>query len=456
MFRCSSQLIFTPSDHPYAPCFVAAQGSTSVGPLLQERFKDTIIVGCNSEGGVIATGVEHQQETFALAALALKSAGLSAYPFCGDLSELPPLRRGGKWSSMEDRAALAFSSLPSPGGDPQGWVYMLDMMLKSRSGRPPTVVGGMPVGGHAFVDGDLQVSGAFGVLLEGLECSPVVCQGAEPFGPFLEITAVRADHIISEINGQNPRQLLMPLMHGPQVPGHGHSMAGVFVDPKPDEPHGSWTDAHLAAAALGGRPNCLVRPMHSFTPEGHLVLSPLTEMTPYTPGIQLQLQCFSPEHALADLRSRAETDMALHGRPPDAAVIISCGARGRELYGQEGVESAIFREVWGCDVPTVGFFAGGEFGPVGLRTAFSGDNFVFDVGNWETADLASERQIPVELNPSALRTCLMKELLAWIHHLLLDDPRQAALTGEIWTQRPKSVAKEAARENPCLESEQYR
>ncbi|CAK9035688.1 unnamed protein product [Durusdinium trenchii] len=385
--------------------------STSVGPLLQERFKDTIIVGCNSEGGVIATGVEHQQETFALAALALKSAGLSAYPFCGDLSELPPLRRGGKWSSMEDRAALAFSSLPSPGGDPQGWVYMLDMMLKSRSGRPPTVVGGMPVGGHAFVDGDLQVSGAFGVLLEGLECSPVVCQGAEPFGPFLEITAVRADHIISEINGQNPRQLLMPLMHGPQVPGHGHSMAGVFVDPKPDEPHGSWTDAHLAAAALGGRPNCLVRPMHSFTPEGHLVLSPLTEMTPYTPGIQLQLQCFSPEHALADLRSRAETDMALHGRPPDAAVIISCGARGRELYGQEGVESAIFREVWGCDVPTVGFFAGGEFGPVGLRTAFSGDNFVFDVGNWETADLA----------------------------------RQAALTGEIWTQRPKSVAKEAAR-----------
>lgn len=24
--------------------------------------------------------------------------------------------------------------------------------------------------------------------------------------------------------------------------------------------------------------------------------SPLTEMTPYAPGMQLQLQCFSPEH----------------------------------------------------------------------------------------------------------------------------------------------------------------
>ena len=34
--------------------------------------------------------------------------------------------------------------------------------------------------------------------------------------------------IISEINGQNPRQLLLPLLHGPQVPGNGHSMAGVL------------------------------------------------------------------------------------------------------------------------------------------------------------------------------------------------------------------------------------
>eukprot|EP00434_Breviolum_minutum_P033341 symbB.v1.2.029501.t1/scaffold3238.1/size60479/2 len=345
-----------------------------MGPIFQEGFGDAVVLGCNSEGGVIAEGREHQTETFVLGALAL-GGGFSAYPFCGDLAQLPPLKRGGKWAALDvaQKASLSFSTLPAPIGDPQSWVCMLDMMLKSRSGQPPVVVGGMPVGGHAFVDGDLEVSGAFGVVLDGLKTSPVVCQGSQPFGPFLEITAVRSDHIISEINGQNPRQLLLPLLHGPQVPGNGHSMAGVFVDPKPDGPHGSWTDVHLAAAALDGRPNCLVRPMHAFTQEGHLILSPLTEMTPYTPGMQLQLQCFSPEHALKDLRSRAETDMALNdGRPPDAAVIVSCGARGLELYGSEGVESAIFREVWGCDVPTVGFFAGGEFGPVGLRTYVHG------------------------------------------------------------------------------------
>ena len=46
--------------------------------------------------------------------------------------------------------------------------------------------------------------------------------------------------VISEINWQNPRELLMPMPHGPHVPGDGQSMAGlpggwvcVFVWEKP-------------------------------------------------------------------------------------------------------------------------------------------------------------------------------------------------------------------------------
>jgi len=113
--------------------------------------------------------------------------------------------------------------------------------------------------------------------------------------------------------------------------------------------------------------------MHAFSEEGYLVLSPLTETLPYAAGMQFQLHCFSPEHALVELRSRAETDMALHnGEPPDAAVIISCGARGVQLYGEEGVESRVLRETWGRDVPTVGIFAGAEIGPVGLKTYLHG------------------------------------------------------------------------------------
>merc|ERR1719401_722441 len=85
--------------------------------------------------------------------------------------------------------------------------------------------------------------------------------------------------------------------------------------------------------------------------------------------MKLQLHCYNSTLALEELRARAEHDMAMHGgRPPDAAVVVSCGARGLSLHGKENVESSVLREVWGRDVPTAGIFAGGEIGPVGLKT----------------------------------------------------------------------------------------
>merc|ERR1712039_657984 len=84
--------------------------------------------------------------------------------------------------------------------------------------------------------------------------------------------------------------------------------------------------------------------------------------------MQLQMHCMSAEHALSELRARAEHDMDLHRRPPDAALLVMCGARGVAMHGTEGVESKALKEVWGQDVPTIGFFAGGEIGPVGLKT----------------------------------------------------------------------------------------
>jgi len=79
------------------------------------------------------------------------------------------------------------------------------------------------------------------------------------------------------------------------------------------------------------------------------------------------------ELALEDLRMRAGFDVMAHnGSPPDAAVVISCGARGLQLYGSEGVESKALRQAWGRHVPTAGFFAGGEIGPVGSKTYMHG------------------------------------------------------------------------------------
>lgn len=366
-----------------------------IGPLLRERLggPETIVVGSGSEGGIIGDGQEVQEETFALSALALRLPGTDIYPFhAAELDALPILGRGASWKSLAAAAGpsspplcvSAFCSLPPPGnGDPQAWVTLFDKELSSSSqrvggdggGALPVVVGGLTVGNHAYVDGETYAGGAFGAVLaprpdSGVRLDAVVCQGAVPFGPWLEVTGALGDHVVTELDGKNPRELLEPMLHGPDVPGEGHSMAGLFVDPLP--PDSLEATMALAGAALGGRPSTLVRPMHTFTPDGFLVLSPLSEGQPYSAGMRMQLHCFSKQHALENLRTRAEHDMALHGSPPDAAVIVSCGARGSQLYGKEGVESGVLRDVWGKDVPTVGFFAGGEIGPVGLRTYVHG------------------------------------------------------------------------------------
>lgn len=52
--------------------------------------------------------------------------------------------------------------------------------------------------------------------------------------------------VIREINGQSPRDLLLPLLNGPQVPGTGSSMAG----PRADRVLGSASGVNLTPARV--------------------------------------------------------------------------------------------------------------------------------------------------------------------------------------------------------------
>jgi small ligand-binding sensory domain FIST len=360
-----------------------------IGTLLQELARgshgSTVVVGGSAEAGLVGDGAEVQSETFALSVLAVRLPGVRIFPFwSGSLGELPQLDRGGSWAelaaSSSQACVLANVTVPlGKGANPQAWCTMLDGALSSDGDSrncQPTIIGGLTVGHHIFVDGAHRTGGAFGVAMlpddAGAGFEAVVCQGAVPFGPELKITGVAQDHILTEIDGKNAKKVLEPLLTGPQVPGEGQVMAGIFIDHDNSE-SSSTSLLGSGKATLSGRPSCIVRPMHAWTPEGHLVLSPITEDLSYAPGMRIQLQCMNKKLALDDLRMRAGYDVMAHsGVPPDAAVVISCGARGSELYGSEGVESNVLRQAWGRDVPTVGYFAGGEIGPVGHRTYMHG------------------------------------------------------------------------------------
>ncbi|MCD8497943.1 MAG: FIST C-terminal domain-containing protein [Alphaproteobacteria bacterium] len=83
---------------------------------------------------------------------------------------------------------------------------------------------------------------------------------------------------------------------------------------------------------------------------------------------------------LVELRHRVEREQGVFA--PKAALYISCLARARCDFGQGGIkpegatgEMALIREVIG-DVPTIGFYAGGEimaarlYGYTGVLTLF--------------------------------------------------------------------------------------
>lgn len=77
------------------------------------------------------------------------------------------------------------------------------------------------------------------------------------------------------------------------------------------------------------------------------------------PGGRLLFVRRDPVSAETDMRNRFKSLKARLGKPPRAALYYSCVGRGPSMFGEEGRELELFRDVFG-DVPLVGFFGNGE------------------------------------------------------------------------------------------------
>jgi small ligand-binding sensory domain FIST len=88
-------------------------------------------------------------------------------------------------------------------------------------------------------------------------------------------------------------------------------------------------------------------------------------------GQTVQFQVRDAESARADLRVVLERDRAQHGDDIAGVLLFSCNGRGQALFGQPGHDIGAVRKAYGS-VPVAGFFAAGEFGPVGHRNFLHG------------------------------------------------------------------------------------
>jgi small ligand-binding sensory domain FIST len=293
----------------------------------------TVLLGC---AGVAVLGVRHEVED---------EAGVSLW--------------AGRFGPVRGFSSLAGGAVPvDVPFAPQAMVLLADPFTFDAAGffdavseRWPglPVVGGFasaargPGGNRLVLDGAVSVDGAVGALLgPGASIETVVSQGCRPIGnPYVVTKAER--NVVYELAGVPALTRLLEAFGGVvDAPVH----LGVVVDEhKADFGPGDF----LVRNVLGADRSV-----------GAIAVGEDVEV-----GSTVQFHVRDAVSADADLRE------ALDGRgDADGALLFTCNGRGRALFGVPNHDADVFDEEVGA--PVAGFFAAGEFGPVGGRNFVHG------------------------------------------------------------------------------------
>ncbi|MGH9156750.1 MAG: FIST signal transduction protein [Acidimicrobiales bacterium] len=230
--------------------------------------------------------------------------------------------------------------------------FPADAFYADLAGRHPAlpVVGGNasaargPGGNRLVLDGRLHVDGAVGVLLgPGVEIETVVSQGCRPIGrPYIVTRADR--HHLLELAGEPALTRLIEMsrrMSEDEIDAinAGLHLGRVIDEKKLDFERGDF----LVGGVIGADEST-----------GGIVVDHIVEV-----GSTVQFHVRDASTADEDLRQ------LLDGRRADGALMFTCNGRGVHLFDAPDHDAGVLHERVGA--PAAGFFAAGEFGPVGRR-----------------------------------------------------------------------------------------
>lgn len=333
-------------------------------PLLQQRLNIPTILGC-SGGGVIGSNELNQTEEWeASPALSLTLArlpGVEITPFHLNVEELPDLDASpDAWidligvSPQSKPLFLLFSG---------AFVAGINNLLQGLDFAYPDspILGGQAAGGGfgsqlgLFLNNRFHRDGLVGVALSGnIVMDTIVAQGCRPIGKPLQVT--KSDrNIIIELDEQPPLTLLRDLISHLNEEDRRLAQNWLFVGIAMDEfkselEPGDFlirnilgVDPQAGAIAIGDR----IRP-------GQRLQFHIRDAQSSAEDLELLLQRYKLEH------SGQSYDQA-------AAFMFACMGRGESLYNQPNFDSQLFHRYFPT-IPLVGFFCGGEIGPVGDRT----------------------------------------------------------------------------------------
>ncbi len=216
------------------------------------------------------------------------------------------------------------------------------------------VVGGMSSGAMApgqtvlLHNGEVEYAGAVGVLLQGEpRWRTVVSQGCRPIGKPLVVTMGR-DNVIEQLGGRAPLDYLKELYDELPPADQQLFQRGLHVGLVMSEHRESF-----------GRGDFLIRNLYGIDREtGALVVTDRVRV-----GQTIQFQLRDAATADDDLRSLLRADREASGRAA-GALLFTCNGRGERMFQVPHHDAGVIAEEVG-PVPTAGFFAAGELGPVG-------------------------------------------------------------------------------------------
>jgi small ligand-binding sensory domain FIST len=331
---------------------LAAPEATLEG--VHSELAPDILIGCGA-GGIVGGGREIEGGT----AVTVWAASFDDGVVSTFHAEVTEVQDGLSVSGVPDlRGAGGAILLPDP------YSFPTDAVLAELHERAPgvPVLGGISSartlrGEPALFLGEEVVSGgAIGVRFDGIELLPCVSQGATPIGPELTITAGEG-RIIQELAGRPALAALRAVIEDlgeaeREILAEGMLLGIVVEQGQPDYVHGDF----LVRSVLGGDPEHGTIAVGATISAGQVVRVHARDAA----------SAHKDLHEALGLRRRA-----LGSDRAAGALMFTCNGRGRGMFGVADHDANALVEELGA-IPTAGFFAAGEIGPVGGESFMHG------------------------------------------------------------------------------------
>jgi len=321
---------------------------------VHDMLAPDILIGCGA-GGIVGAGREIEGGT----AVTVWAASFDDGVVSTFHAEVEETDEGVAIRGVPDlRGAGGAILLPDP------YSFPTDAVLAELHVRSPgvPVLGGVSsartLTGEAalFLGEEVVPGGAVGLRFDGIELLPCVSQGATPIGPELTITAGEG-RIIQELAGRPALAALRAVIEDlgddeRRILAEGMLLGVVVEQGRPDYLHGDF----LVRSVLGGDPDT-----------GTIAVG-----APIAPGQVVRVHARDAASADRDLHDALGLRrQALGFATPAGALMFTCNGRGRGMFGVRDHDAATLTAELGA-IPTAGFFAAGEIGPVGGESFLHG------------------------------------------------------------------------------------